>query len=585
MTIEFTREQLENAGKLRRERETADIGDWHAIELCPVCGSKRKCKLGPKGIEVFCYINWGRHIVNERYTDAPIEPRAERKASKKETGPTEPVIPDDVLDKAHRTFLDELALLSPEHLENLTKRGFTKGEAIMRYRSLPKHNLENNTRRIEARDKASVAAGVESSAIPFLAACVRQDPSILVPVISIENKIVGIQFRLDKGEKRYLWPQGSVSRCHVAYPEDERDQRVWITEGPIKGELTAKFTGATTIALPGVNSAVPEAIKILGKLADIGRATGRPVPSVIIAYDSDIVSKPGVQLGFNRVLDGAVGLGLRVEMATWDQRDGKGIDDLLAAGKQPTIVEAKPVEIDPKIKKARVDARVESKDITARAKKVFETVADFVATTLGDTKGAERFYRAARCGRLDDVSSCARCDKPIGSKSLAAESPLCPHCYAIMLHMTPLALEKMWPAQVIIGSIALEDETMDSAKKKQAAVTKVLKKIDKNITASIRWVRAPRRLTVVGCELSDATKINAVSATTGLTVELVTNVVAAREVVKTLRLRASYMCRLIEEASPKKIADDPWARRFVSTTGGKNTRKQLKWPNTKALRD
>ena len=62
------------------------------------------------------------------------------------------------------------------------------------------------------------------------------------------------------------------------------------------------------------------------------------VQLVHLAFDADAWTKPGVARHLADCAEGLQDAGFEVRLERWDAADGKGIDDLLAAGKQPEVV-------------------------------------------------------------------------------------------------------------------------------------------------------------------------------------------------------------------------------------------------------
>lgn len=109
---------------------------------------------------------------------------------------------------------------------------------------------------------------------------------------------------------------------------------LYVTEGEKKGILGNALLGAPFIALPGVNS-----IKLL-----FGKYKGRRVVDwlkdmgvtvIIVAFDADKAYNAKVLASQEKIVAALKEEGFMVATAEWDINVGKGIDDLLAAGKKP----------------------------------------------------------------------------------------------------------------------------------------------------------------------------------------------------------------------------------------------------------
>ncbi len=142
--------------------------------------------------------------------------------------------------------------------------------------------------------------------------------------------------RLDVAAKRGrdLWlssksKQGAGPGSPTHFPLFEGDRGVArVTEGQLKADLATQLSGVCTVGLPGVN-AWKKAVKAL-------RAVG--AETVKVAYDADAASNRNIANRLQKLVGLLLKRGFTVELELWDAKDGKGIDDLFAAGKQPGVV-------------------------------------------------------------------------------------------------------------------------------------------------------------------------------------------------------------------------------------------------------
>src|SRR5690606_5905001 len=105
--------------------------------------------------------------------------------------------------------------------------------------------------------------------------------------------------------------------------------RVRITEGPIKSDLSSLISGLLTLGMPGAGSWRDG----LAAAKAIGAQT------VILAYDAVWRRKKEVGRYLIELARAATAEGLTVELEAWDEANGgKGIDDLLAAGQEPRLI-------------------------------------------------------------------------------------------------------------------------------------------------------------------------------------------------------------------------------------------------------
>jgi hypothetical protein len=108
----------------------------------------------------------------------------------------------------------------------------------------------------------------------------------------------------------------------VAGPE------VRLTEGALKADVATARSGLLTVGASGVTGwrAVLDAARRLGATA------------VRLAFDADCRTKAQVARALGDCYEDARARGLAVKLERWDAADGKGIDDLLAAGEQPEVL-------------------------------------------------------------------------------------------------------------------------------------------------------------------------------------------------------------------------------------------------------
>lgn len=170
---------------------------------------------------------------------------------------------------------------------------------------------------------------------PMLAGCA----GILIAILDAADRIVGFQIRADApgSGPRYLWfssnerdgGSGSGAPIHVAgaLSGAASTAHVWITEGALKGTIAADLLGQWVIALPGVHGT--------GNLIAILRSLG--VTRSTIAFDMDASANVHVLKARDALASLLLAAGIAIDLATWDPAC-KGIDDLLHAGGEPTIV-------------------------------------------------------------------------------------------------------------------------------------------------------------------------------------------------------------------------------------------------------
>ena len=109
---------------------------------------------------------------------------------------------------------------------------------------------------------------------------------------------------------------------------------VRITEGELKSDIAFLLGGVRTVSVPGVG-AWRSALPVL-------RALG--ARRVLLAFDADAGRKPVVARALYALCWALQAeSGVEVALEQWDEADGKGIDDLLSAGRQPAVIEGADV--------------------------------------------------------------------------------------------------------------------------------------------------------------------------------------------------------------------------------------------------
>ena len=164
---------------------------------------------------------------------------------------------------------------------------------------------------------------------------------LLVAVRGIDGRIERLQCRVEKdGKKAYHWlsssSHGGPSSGAIAHYAAAADRRwLWITEGVKKADVAALLNGQPCIGMPS-HTAHKAGMEMVDKSGTAG---------VIIALDedSDDTTRGLVDTSRQELVQQCLARGLAVRVARWDGTLGKGIDDLLLAGYQPTITIARAV--------------------------------------------------------------------------------------------------------------------------------------------------------------------------------------------------------------------------------------------------
>lgn len=239
----------------------------------------------------------------------------------------------------------ELARLSDEHRKALDTRKYAWLEARKRgLRSLGKDRVTIVAKMIrEGMEK--LLPGVpgfylnEKGERKYWS--VKAYGGLLIPVRDVAGLILGLLTRSDKSSGgKYLWLSskrcgGAGPGCPTHVPLFSGDKsRVRITEGALKADVATVLSGTLTVGLSSVNT-WRRATKVLREL-------GAKV--VAVAFDSDWRTNKQVAGHLVSLIKRLRQRGFEVELELWDIADGKGIDDLLAAGKTPDVMQGDSVD-------------------------------------------------------------------------------------------------------------------------------------------------------------------------------------------------------------------------------------------------
>ncbi len=248
------------------------------------------------------------------------------------------VAPSEFLDRVYRAVLAELPL-ADEHRAALRARGLDDLAIDDNgYRSLPRSGRAALAGRLADRfdrDRLLTVPGVgvrrdgERTWVSF-----GGPPGMLIPVRSVNDEIVALKVRADEvfeGGGRYCFVSSArydgpspAPAVHVPVWEARHTQVVRVTEGELKADVAGHLSGIRTISVPGIGgwrAAMPV-------LDELGR---RGMTTVWLAFDRDWPPNPHTRAAiasFGAELHGRYAGGVEV----WSHREGKGIDDVMAAG-------------------------------------------------------------------------------------------------------------------------------------------------------------------------------------------------------------------------------------------------------------
>jgi hypothetical protein len=243
----------------------------------------------------------------------------------------------DLCDQVHGKLLAGLNL-TDAHRQDLLRRGLSEDEIDRRgYRSLGKFEIRQALGRLKHEfDEAALLRvpgfRIHNGRLRFV-----DREGLLVPVRDTRGRIVALKLRADQTNNgaKYTYISSSDqggpspgSPPHIPLGTPAQADVVRVTEGELKADIAFARSGMPTIGVPGVDqwkSALP-----------VLEAIGTKI--VHIAIDQDARTKPGVAAALAALVKELIRLEYDVRLETWDPAGGKGVDDLLAAGKQPEVM-------------------------------------------------------------------------------------------------------------------------------------------------------------------------------------------------------------------------------------------------------
>lgn len=328
---------------------------------CPVCGKPDWCSVSADCATAHCRRVSAGGL--RRVDRAGVEFWVHRLAPALRQGPaagahTPPAAPwepppaaaPDLLDRAYRAALAALPL-SAAHREALRRRGLPDAEVRLRgYATL----TDALVARAGAAALGAVGPAVLARVPGFRRAQAGGDarlaapPGQLVPVRDVGGRIVALKVRRDDdvGGPRYVYASsarwggpGPGAPAHLprltAPPLPPPVPGVMrVTEGELKADVASVLSRIRTLSVAGVG-AWRSALPVLRELG---------AQRILLAFDADARRKPAVARALYALALALQGEpGVDVAMEQWDEADGKGIDDLLARGGRPQVVEGADV--------------------------------------------------------------------------------------------------------------------------------------------------------------------------------------------------------------------------------------------------
>lgn len=176
-----------------------------------------------------------------------------------------------------------------------------------------------------------------------------------IGIKNAEGKLVGIQVRHDaknENKSRYVWFSSSFalfddkyecgtssgSPVDVVYPSKLRTFTIFITEGRFKAMKIAKEKGAIALSVQGVSTwkGIMKELEKLQKSPIIKRICPQnrkfSINCILIAFDADMNYNYAVFSQARKMADYLQEKGYVVYYLNWNERLGKGIDDIMLNG-------------------------------------------------------------------------------------------------------------------------------------------------------------------------------------------------------------------------------------------------------------
>lgn len=326
--------------------------NWQSVnrrEPCPICGKESWCGRNADGTRVACRrLDTGNGIrrvdkAGADYWLYRVNGSPQHHHIQLEILVTSPSSspPPETLHQFYHSLLGMLPL-ERRHYQNFHQRGLPDAEITRRqYRTLPTRGRAEFARRLV--DVFGSNACVQTPGLYIKEEDDRRwwslagAPGLLIPVGDANGHIIALIVRSDDpdAEARYSAVSSRAHRgpgpgAHIHVPLFEKaiPERVRLTEGILKADVATVLSGMLTLGLPGV-SAWRQVLPLLCK---------RHIHTVILAFDADARRNWHVARALQRSAATLRAAGVKVLLEHRAEADGKGIDDLLAAGKTPEVV-------------------------------------------------------------------------------------------------------------------------------------------------------------------------------------------------------------------------------------------------------
>lgn len=270
-----------------------------------------------------------RELINDKNSSNIKRARQVIKRTKEieENVPTREI---EYLDKVYNRLLSLLKLNKNDY-NNLIKRGLNREKIINNnYKSMPSTYCESK------KIAQMIMKEFDLRGVPgfFLNnknewTMISKD-GFLIPVRDLDGRIVSLQIRLSKKEGKLRYKYLSSAKCKEGskaiasvHLVGEANDKIYITEGPLKADIANYYSEDTFIALPGVNVVQDLAIEYLVKLK---------CKVAVIAFDMDTYNVIEVKRALISLVRKLKENNICVVQKTWfdiyhNDKEIKGIDD------------------------------------------------------------------------------------------------------------------------------------------------------------------------------------------------------------------------------------------------------------------
>jgi hypothetical protein len=173
---------------------------------------------------------------------------------------------------------------------------------------------------------------------------INGNPGLMVGIRDVEGYLVGVQIRKRAGGYYYLSSSkygGSSPGSPAHVVRGASNHMIVIAESARKAHAAAVQLGMTAIGIPGhaTYASVLEPLRTF-------QQQGALAVAIALDEDSNPETIAKVEVSRQALIRECLALGYAVRLYRWDHSLGKGIDDLLLAGHQPTmeIVPSAPLD-------------------------------------------------------------------------------------------------------------------------------------------------------------------------------------------------------------------------------------------------